>query len=208
MARDLQYERGAMGNRWVMRDSRRRGLHFDSLIICREVVALSRCRVTGVCATEVEIDTLTGNHVIQRVDLVMDVGNSVNPTIDVGQVEGAFTQGMGWSTIEECVWGDRSHPWVRPGNLFTRGPGEWPCADGCRLGPAWRVCLQLQHRESVFAMCGFLDLLFWVLLLRSACGFCFLVPACVSCVHVFGIGVFPIDCGSPVWVSVSHCAVV
>jgi xanthine dehydrogenase/oxidase len=34
-------------------------------------------------------------------------------------------QGMGWSCIEEVVWGDKEHKWVRPGMLFTRGPGEW-----------------------------------------------------------------------------------
>lgn len=77
----------------------------------------------GVACAEVEVDTLTGDHTVVRVDIVMDIGNSVNPVIDVGQVEGAFTQGMGWSTIEELVWGDSAHPWVRPGQLFTRGPG-------------------------------------------------------------------------------------
>jgi xanthine dehydrogenase molybdopterin-binding subunit B len=40
-------------------------------------------------------------------------------------VEGAFTQGMGWCTIEETVWGDAEHPWVKPGTLFTRGPGTY-----------------------------------------------------------------------------------
>lgn len=44
----------------------------------------------------------------------MDLGNSLNPQIDIGQIEGAFVQGMGWCTMEECVWGDKSHKWVRP----------------------------------------------------------------------------------------------
>lgn len=41
------------------------------------------------------------------------------------QVEGAFVQGFGWCTMEELVWGDSQHPWVRPGQLFTRGPGTY-----------------------------------------------------------------------------------
>ena len=77
----------------------------------------------GICAVEVEVDTLTGDYTILRTDIVMDVGNSINPAVDIGQVEGAWTQGMGWSTMEELVWGDDAHPWVRPGHLFTRGPG-------------------------------------------------------------------------------------
>ena len=56
----------------------------------------------------------------------MDVGKSMNPAIDIGQVEGGFVQGMGWSCIEELIWGDDDHKWVRPGTLHTRGPGAPP----------------------------------------------------------------------------------
>jgi xanthine dehydrogenase/oxidase len=55
----------------------------------------------------------------------MDVGKSINPAIDIGQIEGAFVQGFGWCTMEELIWGDREHTWVRPGQLFTRGPGTY-----------------------------------------------------------------------------------
>lgn len=51
------------------------------------------------------------------------------------QIEGAFMQGMGWSTIEEVVWGDKDHPWVRPGHLFTKGPGPLPPAAPSQLPP-------------------------------------------------------------------------
>ena len=58
----------------------------------------------GVAYAEVEVDVLTGNYRALRSDVLVDVGSSVNPTIDIGQIEGAFIQGMGWSTIEEVVY--------------------------------------------------------------------------------------------------------
>jgi xanthine dehydrogenase/oxidase len=79
----------------------------------------------GVAVSEVEVDVLTGDHTLRRTDILMDVGASLNPAIDVGQIEGAFMQGVGWCTMEELVYGDREHPWVRPGHLFTSGPGTY-----------------------------------------------------------------------------------
>lgn len=80
----------------------------------------------GVAYTEVEIDVLTGNHRTLFSDVIVDVGSSINPAIDIGQVEGAYTQGMGWSTIEDVVYGDDDHTWVRPrGGIFTAGPGTY-----------------------------------------------------------------------------------
>jgi xanthine dehydrogenase/oxidase len=79
----------------------------------------------GVTCAEVEIDCLTGDSRIVRADIVMDVGQSLNPAIDIGQIEGAFVQGFGWCTMEELIWGDAAHKWVRPGQLFTRGPGTY-----------------------------------------------------------------------------------
>ena len=54
--------------------------------------------------SEVVVDTLTGEWRLLRADLLHDVGRSLNPAIDIGQVEGAFIQGMGWLTMEELVW--------------------------------------------------------------------------------------------------------
>jgi xanthine dehydrogenase/oxidase len=69
---------------------------------------------------------LTGDHTVRRTDVSVDLGASLNPAIDIGQIEGAFIQGMGWSTTEEIIWGDDQHTWIRPtGRLHTAGPGTY-----------------------------------------------------------------------------------
>jgi xanthine dehydrogenase/oxidase len=55
----------------------------------------------------------------------MDVGESINPAVDIGQIEGAFVQGLGLFTTEELVFGDNDHKWIMPGNMLTRGPGNY-----------------------------------------------------------------------------------
>lgn len=60
----------------------------------------------GASVSEVTIDTLTGEYSVDRVDILHDVGTSLNPAIDIGQIEGGFIQGMGWLTTEELLWDD------------------------------------------------------------------------------------------------------
>jgi xanthine dehydrogenase large subunit len=72
----------------------------------------------GAAVSEVEIDTRTGEWWLKAVDIVHDVGQSINPAIDRGQIEGAYVQGMGWLTMEECVWSDK-------GKLLTNGPSTY-----------------------------------------------------------------------------------
>ena len=72
----------------------------------------------GAAVTEVEIDTRTGEWWLKAVDIVHDVGNSINPAIDNGQIEGAYVQGMGWLTMEECIWDKK-------GKLLTHGPSTY-----------------------------------------------------------------------------------
>jgi len=72
----------------------------------------------GVACVEVLVDTLTGEYRMLRGDILHDVGDSLNPAIDIGQVEGAFVQGMGWLTTEELVWNAK-------GKLMTNGPASY-----------------------------------------------------------------------------------
>jgi len=58
----------------------------------------------GAAVTEVTIDTLTGENIVDRVDIVHDAGNAINPALELGQIEGGFVQGQGWLTMEEVVW--------------------------------------------------------------------------------------------------------
>ncbi|MGE6385409.1 xanthine dehydrogenase molybdopterin binding subunit [Pseudomonas sp. NPDC078416] len=72
----------------------------------------------GAACTEVLVDTLTGEYKMLRTDILHDVGASLNPAIDIGQVEGGYIQGMGWLTTEELVWNDK-------GKLMTNGPAGY-----------------------------------------------------------------------------------
>jgi xanthine dehydrogenase large subunit len=73
---------------------------------------------TGACVSEVIIDTLTGEYKTIRTDILQDVGASINPAIDIGQIEGAFIQGMGWLTTEELVWNEQ-------GRLLSNNPATY-----------------------------------------------------------------------------------
>ncbi|PXF47901.1 Xanthine dehydrogenase [Gracilariopsis chorda] len=80
----------------------------------------------GSAVSEVEIDVLTGEMKVIRTDIVMDIGRPLNPAIDIGQVEGAFVQGLGWCTMEEFVRGSKNeHVWLKEGKVFTAGPGTY-----------------------------------------------------------------------------------
>ncbi len=72
----------------------------------------------GAACTEVAIDTLTGENRVLKVDILHDVGRSINPGIDMGQIEGGFIQGMGWLTTEQLVWNDK-------GYLSTHAPSTY-----------------------------------------------------------------------------------
>ena len=80
----------------------------------------------GAAVSEVVIDTLTGESRLLRADLLHDAGNSINPAIDLGQIEGAFIQGVGWLTTEELWWNEK-------GRLMTHSPSTYkiPAVNDC-----------------------------------------------------------------------------
>ena len=95
--------------------------------------------------TEVVIDTLTGENRILRADLLHDTGASLNPALDIGQIEGAYVQGAGWLTTEELVWDAK-------GALRTHAPSTYKipaCSDRPRV---FNVALwnQPNPAETVF----------------------------------------------------------
>merc|ERR1719188_1852220 len=128
----LYYTTPDIGYDWNIPNSKERGTPF-------------RYFTYGAACSEVEIDCLTGDMRVLRADLVMDVGNSLNPAIDIGQIEGAYMQGLGWSCIEEVVWGCSEFPWLKPGALFTRGPGTYKIPSFNDVPVDMRVTLLKDH---------------------------------------------------------------
>ncbi|XP_077994389.1 xanthine dehydrogenase/oxidase-like [Glandiceps talaboti] len=103
----------------------------------------------GVACTEVEIDCLTGEHQVLRADIVMDVGRSINPSIDIGQIEGAFLQGYGLFVTEELRWSDK-------GELLNCGPGMYNLPRVRHLPREFNVHLlpNSDNPEAVFSSKG------------------------------------------------------
>jgi len=94
----------------------------------------------GAAVSEVIVDTLTGEYRLLRVDIVHDCGDSLNPAIDLGQVEGGFMQGVGWLTSEELWWNDA-------GELMTHAPSTYKIPTCSDLPTDFRVAL-LQNSGS------------------------------------------------------------
>ncbi len=92
----------------------------------------------GAAASEVAIDTLTGESKVLRVDILHDVGNSINPAIDIGQIEGGFIQGMGWLTSEELYWVPEGR---KQGHLFTHAPSTYKIPTATDMPKIFNVSL-------------------------------------------------------------------
>jgi len=99
----------------------------------------------GAAAAEVSVDTLTGEYQVDRVDILHDVGNSLNPAIDIGQVEGGFIQGMGWLTSEELKWNSE-------GTLVSDGPATYKIPTFGDLPSVFNVELLEGHPNSMASL--------------------------------------------------------
>ncbi len=100
----------------------------------------------GAAVSEVVIDTLTGENRLLRVDILHDVGKSLNPAIDMGQIEGGFIQGMGWLTMEELKWNDK-------GKLTTYAPSTYKIPVASDLPPVFNVRIYesgINAEDSIF----------------------------------------------------------
>ncbi|KAK2596252.1 hypothetical protein QQS21_006344 [Conoideocrella luteorostrata] len=94
----------------------------------------------GVAIAEVELDLLTGDSTVLRADVMMDIGRSINPAIDYGQIEGAFVQGQGLFTMEESLW-------TKKGEIFTKGPGTYKIPGFSDIPQVFNISM-LEHDQN------------------------------------------------------------
>ncbi|XP_022615697.1 aldehyde oxidase 1-like [Seriola dumerili] len=103
----------------------------------------------GACCCEVELDSLTGDYRTVRTDIVVDIGRSVNPSVDIGQIEGAFMQGVGFYTLEELQFSPS-------GLLYTRGPSQYKIPAVCDVPLQFNVYLlsDSQNPHAIYSSKG------------------------------------------------------
>jgi len=103
----------------------------------------------GVSVAEVEVDVLSGDFTLLRADIIHDVGDSLNPSIDIGQVEGGFVQGVGLFMTEEMQW-------MKNGQLFTRGPSTYkiPSVNDIPIDFRVKLFADAPNRKTVYSSKG------------------------------------------------------
>ncbi len=100
----------------------------------------------GVAAAEVEVDGFTGAYRTRRVDIVQDVGDSLSPLVDIGQIEGGFVQGVGWLTLEDLRWDESDGP--GRGRLTTQAASTYKLPSFSELPEELHVALLEQAHED------------------------------------------------------------
>jgi len=105
----------------------------------------------GVAAAEVEVDGFTGAYEVSRVDVVHDVGDSLSPLVDLGQIEGGFVQGVGWLTLEDLRWDTSDGP--GRGRLATQSASTYKLPSFSEMPADFRVSL-LEHAAEDGAVYG------------------------------------------------------
>ena len=124
---------------------RTEGLHWDSSVMQGEPF---KYFAYGVAATEVEVDGFTGAYRTRRVDIVHDVGDSLSPLIDIGQIEGGYVQGAGWLTLEDLRWDTSDRP--SRGRLATQAASTYKLPSFSEMPEDFRVALlENAHEDGV-----------------------------------------------------------
>ncbi len=122
---------------------RTEGLHWDSSVMQGSPF---KYFAYGAAATEVEVDGFTGAYTTRRVDIVHDVGDSLSPLIDIGQIEGGYVQGAGWLTLEDLRWDESDGP--NRGRLATQSASTYKLPSFSEMPPDFRVTLLERAHED------------------------------------------------------------
>jgi xanthine dehydrogenase large subunit len=130
---------------WAAGFYRTEGLHWNAALMQGEPF---KYFAYGVAAAEVEVDGFTGAYTTRRVDIVHDVGDSLSPLIDIGQIEGGFVQGAGWLTLEDLRWDTSDGP--NRGRLATQAASTYKLPSFSEMPEEFHVTLlQHAHEEGV-----------------------------------------------------------
>jgi xanthine dehydrogenase large subunit len=130
---------------WAAGFYRTEGIHWDSTVMRGHPF---KYFAYGVAATEVEVDGFTGAYRTRRVDIVHDVGDSLSPLVDLGQVEGGFVQGAGWLTLEDLRWDESDGP--GRGRLTTQSASTYKLPSLGELPQELHVAfLERAHEDGV-----------------------------------------------------------
>ncbi|NYG06616.1 xanthine dehydrogenase large subunit [Phycicoccus badiiscoriae] len=128
---------------WAAGFYRTEGLHWDSTAMHGSPFKYFSY---GVAASEVEVDEFTGAYRLRRVDIVHDVGDSLSPLVDIGQVEGAFVQGAGWLTLEDLRWDESDRP--TRGRLATQAASTYKLPSFSEMPEVFNVALLERAHED------------------------------------------------------------
>jgi xanthine dehydrogenase large subunit len=128
---------------WAAGFYRTAGLHWDA---ARMQGSPFKYFAYGVACSEVEVDGFTGAYRLRRVDIVHDVGDSLSPLVDIGQVEGGFVQGAGWLTLEDLRWDETDRP--SRGRLATQAASTYKLPSFSEMPEDFRVTLLPQAHED------------------------------------------------------------
>ncbi|PVG84539.1 xanthine dehydrogenase molybdopterin binding subunit [Nocardioides gansuensis] len=128
---------------WAAGFYRTEGLHWDSEAMYGEPF---KYFAYGVAAAEVEVDGFTGAYTLRRVDIVHDVGDSLSPLVDIGQIEGGFVQGAGWLTLEDLRWDESDGP--HRGRLATQSASTYKLPSFSEMPEVFHVTLLEKAHED------------------------------------------------------------